>query len=165
MGIPEVKSAKAFLLRGSEYARTFHAVGHKDSHEWLPGREAGQWMASAKEVYAAAAMDGSFDRMNAWLGSWHPVADQVEQEVRADPDTAAWPETTSLQQDPLFRQGITQDDKEKERRARERFEVDRRFRDLVQARVDSQGLRQELVPYTVGTVVYRYLGSQRRSRL
>lgn len=162
-GLPEVKSAKDFIQRGGEYARTFHAVGHKDSHERLPGREAGAWMASAKQVYAAASMDGSIKRMNSWLESWYPVADQVEQEVRADPDSTAWPETTSLQQDPLFRQGITQGDKEKERRARERFEVDRRFRELAQARIETEGLREELGPYTVGMVVYRYL-PQRRAR-
>lgn len=162
-GLPEIKEAKDFLMRGGEYANMFHAVGHKDSHEWLPGREAGQWMASAKEVYAAAAMEGSFDRMKAWFGDWYPEADRIEQEVQNDPNPATWPEPVSLQQDPIFRQAVHQGDQAKHR-IRASREVDRRLTELVQARVTADGLRQELVIYTVATIAARYLGPQRRAR-
>jgi hypothetical protein len=121
-------------------------------------------MATAKEFYAAAAFDGSFERMKAWLGSWYAEADRIEREVLADPHPEAWPETPSLQNEPTFRQAVNRGDKEQEHRTRRFYETERRLREAVQARVDAEGLRRELVIYTAVKVTILHLAPQRRGR-
>jgi hypothetical protein len=163
-GMQPTREFKDFLLAGGEFASTFHLIGHKDLMMRLPGREAGAWMAKAKEFHAAAAFDGSFERMEAWLSSWYAEADRIEREVLADPHPEAWPETPSLQNDTTFRQAVHGGEKEQENRTRRFYETERRLKEAVQARVDAEGLRQELVIYTAVKVTILHLAPQRRAR-
>ncbi|MDP9224150.1 MAG: hypothetical protein M3P18_09900 [Actinomycetota bacterium] len=154
-GLPQIKEATEFVLRGGGYASTFHAVGHKDSHEWLPGREAGTWMRDALEVYQTAAEEGIVHQMGIWLAHWYAEADRVNDEVQRDPHPERWPEPDGLSDDHGFR--AAQGDQERERQVRIWRENERRLKELIQADIDSGELRPEMLSYTFAATTLRHL--------